>query len=634
MLDLLARYDRREGTTHAADLPRPRDGHRLRGGRHRSRTPPRPSSVRSSASGPPSAERARPPATSRSPGSRSTATAGSAEAVEPPEPELPPARPLEELMAELDDLVGLTGVKAEVKLVTDLIRVQNLRRERDLPVPDQSRHLVFAGNPGTGKTTVARLLAQIYRTLGVVEKGHLVETDRSQLVAGFVGQTAIRVPGDLRPGRGRRAAHRRGLRPRPGRWHRSRLRAGGGRHDREARRGPARLGRRDRGRLHRGDGGVRRLEPGPAVALPEDDHVPRLLDRRADGDLRRPRREGRLPLRRGRRRGRAALVRRRSHATGPSATAAPPATSSRRAWPARPAAWCRSTDPPTSSSPPSPPRTCPIRPIPTGAPDAPSHRQAARGRRGARHGRRGAPRAVPHRRRRRRSGGRRRPDARPSRSCASPSSRRSAGSSSPRASRWRSRTRATTADALVDGRPDFDAWVTIDPWPEMVDVGRQQAQQPDLFGRPAGRRLERPGAPAGRRDRGRVRVGLRRRRLRGAAGDRDPVERQRLRGAGGRRGLQLPHGHHRLLAPGHPGRVASGSTSSWTSSPPPMPSGRWRRRARPPTSPPAPPSSGRTRCSDTPGGERQNLHLGTPEVPARADVVVASLSRAATAPTA
>ena len=106
---------------------------------------------------------------------------------------LPPARPLPELLAELDALVGLEPVKAEVRLVADLLTVAKLRSARGLPVSPTSRHLVFTGNPGTGKTTVARLVAEIYRSLGVVEKGQLIETDRSGMVAGFVGQTATKV---------------------------------------------------------------------------------------------------------------------------------------------------------------------------------------------------------------------------------------------------------------------------------------------------------------------------------------------------------------------------------------------------------------------------------------------------------
>ena len=111
----------------------------------------------------------------------------------PADEPLPPPEPLDDLLAELDGLIGLAAVKQEVHLLSALLRVQKLRRERHLPVVDTNNHLIFSGNPGTGKTTVARLLARIYRTLGVVAKGQYTETDRADLVAGFVGQTATKV---------------------------------------------------------------------------------------------------------------------------------------------------------------------------------------------------------------------------------------------------------------------------------------------------------------------------------------------------------------------------------------------------------------------------------------------------------
>lgn len=119
------------------------------------------------------------------------AAAATATAAAEPAP-LPPARPLTELLAELDAMVGLDAVKKEVRQLAALAQIEKLRRAHGLPVADTSRHLVFAGNPGTGKTTVARLLAQIYRTLEVVPRGQLVEADRSLLVAGYVGQTATK----------------------------------------------------------------------------------------------------------------------------------------------------------------------------------------------------------------------------------------------------------------------------------------------------------------------------------------------------------------------------------------------------------------------------------------------------------
>ncbi len=100
--------------------------------------------------------------------------------------------PVDNYFAKLNGLTGLVQTKAEITQLVNFLRVQKLRKDKGLSVPEQSLHMVFTGNPGTGKTTVARLIAQIYKSMGILSKGQFIETDRAGLVSGYLGQTAIK----------------------------------------------------------------------------------------------------------------------------------------------------------------------------------------------------------------------------------------------------------------------------------------------------------------------------------------------------------------------------------------------------------------------------------------------------------
>ena len=172
---------------------------------------------------------------------------------------------VEAVKAEMDRIVGLREVKDYVLSLEQNYVIQRLRESRGMKAEVPAMHMIFTGNPGTGKTTIARLVSRYLKAMGVLTGGQLVEVTRADLVGKYVGHTAPLTQQVIRSGGRRRTVHRRGVRALPRR--RRQLRPRGDRHDRQGHGGQPPEPDRDSRRLLEGDGGISHVEFRPEIAL-------------------------------------------------------------------------------------------------------------------------------------------------------------------------------------------------------------------------------------------------------------------------------------------------------------------------------------------------------------------------------